>query len=164
MNFSLSIGALVATCWVGLCPPAVAGDPCAPPCPAPCAAPSPPACVCKELPARCETRQRVVVCPAVTREVSVPCHETVECPVYETRRTPQFTEVEVPVFACRDVPCQEPIPVASLLRPAILSLRRACSPVSPSTGQEPASGASRLRLPASHRSRRARDGHYWDRL
>ena len=54
--------------------------------------------------------------------------------------------------------------MASLRRPAILSLRRACSPIRPSTpperGQEPVSGVSRLRSPASHRSRRARDGHH----
>ena len=46
--------------------------------------------------------------------------------------------------------------MASLLRAAILSLRRACSPGSPSTGKEPVSGTPPLRWPASRRSRRVR--------
>jgi len=58
----------------------------------------------------------------------------------------------------------EPIPVGALLRPAILSLRRACSREAPSTGLQPAPGRLALRLPASRRSRRARYGLCWDRL
>src|SRR5262245_49620378 len=101
--------------WVGaaaisVAPTAFAGDgcpppPCAPPpvcAPPPCPAPEP--CQCREIPARCETVCRTVECPAVTREVCIPCYEEVQCPVYETKCTPMYRDVEVPVYATRDVP------------------------------------------------------------
>jgi len=40
----------------------------------------------------------------VTCQVQVPTYADVECPVMETKCTPEYRDVEVPVYACRDVP------------------------------------------------------------
>lgn len=110
------------------------GANCVPP-PAPCAVPAPgvvadpvaaPTCIARTIPACFDLRTRTVECPAVTCQVRAARYEDVEVPMTKTTCTPEYRDVQTPVYEWRAVPvyAQRNVPRYVAIEAPIFRTRR----------------------------------------